>query len=491
MQRLIAALTGGDSVTADQVRDALGRFTGSNAPLIAARACVNGGQLSEAVAILNAAAGNDPDDARLQLEFGKVLCQDRQFEAALKPLARSIELDPGNSAAHHQYGWTLSTLGAKEQAINELHQAVKLDNSNAAAHYQLSTLKRYKPDDPHLHDMRAALNGGLRTPRDRSRVLYAMGRAQEQLGFYEQAYSCYQEAGQIRRRDSVYDLNAAKASIQCTIDAFTPALFAQTVDAGDSSALPIFLIGMPRSGSTLIEQILASHPACEAAGEIVDFSQAHIQIVQPLSGPQQPWPGNVRLLPSDTWQQIGSHYVRNIGLRFPRATRITDKQLLNYSLAGVIHLALPKAAIIHCRRDPLDTCVSCFATAFRNDYFGFTGDLRELGASYRLYAQLMQHWERVLPGRILHIDYEVLVERPEEQIARLLAHVGLPWADECLAFHRTTRPVATSSRGQVTEPLYRSSIGRWRRFESFIGPLRNALDDNIQDTQNSFRMNKE
>jgi Sulfotransferase family len=221
---------------------------------------------------------------------------------------------------------------------------------------------------------------------------------------------------------------------------------------GNSSSLPIFIIGMPRSGTTLIEQILASHPAVFGAGELETFSQM----------------ANATFEPEPS--VLGSRYVAELREHAPHASRIVDKMPTNFMLAGLIHLALPNATIIHAVRNPIDTCVSCFTTHFIEQ--PFTCDLAELGRYYRGYHTLMAHWRAVLPPqRFLEVRYEELIDDLETSARRMVTHCGLPWDMRCLDFHRTSRVIRTASASQVRKPIYRSSVGRWRQYEAHLGPL--------------------
>jgi hypothetical protein len=247
---------------------------------------------------------------------------------------------------------------------------------------------------------------------------------------------------------------------------------------GDASQIPIFVLGMPRSGTTLIEQIIASHPMVHGGGEL----QALNEIV--LGGREVtdnviPFPESVPALDPSAVQQIGARYVdvlRRLAVKAGRnAERVTDKMPSNYYFVGLIHLALPNAKIVHAVRDPVDTCISCFSKLFSAEQ-NHTYDLGELGRYYRRYQRLMEHWRHVLPpGRMLEVRYEEVVADLEGQVRRIISHCGLPWDDRCLSFHKTERPVRTASATQVRQPIYKSAVGRWRVYEEQLGPLLDAL----------------
>ena len=264
--------------------------------------------------------------------------------------------------------------------------------------------------------------------------------------------------------------------------AFTPELIAEKSGGGDPSSMPIFVIGMPRSGTTLVEQIIASHPQVHGAGELKTFNDVVLTVHGP-DGKTIPYPDFVPALAAGPLKQIGSRYlalVRDLVSRSDGekkdAPYVTDKMPSNYYFAGLIHLALPNAKIIHTMRDPVDTCISCFSKLFAGEQ-NHTYDLGELGRYYKRYQQLMAHWRRVLPpGRIFDVRYEDVVADVEGEARRIIAHCGLPWDDRCLAFHETRRPIRTASATQVRQPIYKSAVGRWRVYEQQLGPLLIALD---------------
>jgi hypothetical protein len=234
---------------------------------------------------------------------------------------------------------------------------------------------------------------------------------------------------------------------------------------------------MPRSGTTLVEQILASHPSVYGAGELTEL----VDIVAGLGGPRgvfANFPENVRAMSRVQLRDLRTRYLERVSALAPAASRITDKMPANFRFAGLIHLALPNARIIHTRRDPIDTCLSCFSLLFSGDQ-PHTYDLGELGRYYRAYAALMEHWCGVLPqGVMIDVQYEELVTDFERQARRIVAHCGLDWDAACLDFHKTRRPVPTASAVQVRQPIYRTSIGRWQPCRDMLGPLLAALEVN-------------
>ena len=256
---------------------------------------------------------------------------------------------------------------------------------------------------------------------------------------------------------------------------FTPELLHEKRGLGEPTTVPVFIVGMPRSGTTLIEQILVSHPRVFGAGERQEFSEGVAKIRAPNG---QGYPEAVPTLPSEQLRRLGQTYLNSVQSMAPRAERITDKMPENFRFLGLIHLALPNAHIIHASRDPRDVALSCFSIDFAEDHLPFTYDLSELGRYIRAYQVLMEHWRKVLPARvILNVQYEELVEDLEKGARRIVAHCGLEWDDACLDFHRTERVVQTASATQVRRPIYRTSVGRWREYGDLLKPLLEVLGE--------------
>ena len=244
---------------------------------------------------------------------------------------------------------------------------------------------------------------------------------------------------------------------------FTPELVRTFQGVGEPSSIPLFIVGMPRSGTTLIEQILASHPQVFGAGELSNLEEAAAGVCS-TGGHLYPFPEAMLHISGEHLQRLGARYVSEITRLCPNATHVTDKMPANFLFAGLIQLALPNARIIHAIRDPVDTCMSCFSKLFASGQY-HTYDLEELSRYYRHYQALMEHWHRVLPsGRILDVRYEDVVADVEGQARRVISYCGLEWDKRCLAFHETERPVHTASAAQVRQPIYSSSIGRWHAY---------------------------
>lgn len=300
--------------------------------------------------------------------------------------------------------------------------------------------------------------------QDRATLHFLLAKVYEDQKRIADAFAHLQKANAIKRGMIAYDEAREIGRMKAIAIAFTAARIEELAGSGHPSTLPVFVVGMPRSGTTLIEQILASHPDVQGAGELTYLPDLVAD-----------WPATFAMMTSQQLRQLGELYVAKLEAIAPLAKRIVDKMPYNFLHAGLIHAALPGARIIHIRRDPVDTCFSCFSQTFAGEV-GFAYDLAELGRYYRAYEALMVHWREVLPeGAMLEVQYEDLVRDLPGQARRLVAYCGVAWDARCLDFHKAQRAVATASLYQVRQPVYQSSIGRAQAFGEHLAPLRKAL----------------
>jgi hypothetical protein len=306
---------------------------------------------------------------------------------------------------------------------------------------------------------------------------FALGKALADAGDAERAFRHMLEGNRLKRSQIDHDEPAVLGAFDRIRRVFTPSLVEAKSGQGSASRLPILIVGMPRSGTTLVEQILASHPRVHGAGELEDLAR----IVGGLCQSAGNYPEAIPALDPGQLGAIAERYLEGLVSRSGGAERVTDKMPSNFYFIGLIHLALPEASIIHVRRDPLDTCLSCFSKLFASPQ-NHTYDLAELGRYYRKYAELMAHWREVLPaGRMLEVRYEDLVADFEPAARRILAHCGLDWDEACRSFHRTARPVHTASAAQVRQPIYGSAVGRGKPYREFLTPLLRELPAALGD----------
>lgn len=419
-----------------------------------------------------------PDVPAHRGALASALRQAGHHQEALQAQASYVELAPDDTAALQNLALQYSEVGDFERARASYEKVLASMPSFGRAHYGLALIKKFEPGDPQISQMSAVLESGDIEPAERSRIAMSLGKAHEDLGDYDQAFAYYELGNRIKRDLISFDIDEERSKTARLIQSFSTELLDKTGYAGCPSEVPVFIVGMPRSGSTLVEQIIASHPEVHGAGELPNLFQTIERGLHGRISPDRQFPEAVKDIPRVAWSELGAAYLASIQKLAPDALRIVDKQLFNYPMLGIIHLMLPKARIIHCTRDPLDTCVSCFTQSFGAER-GFTCDLSELGATYRLYQSVMAHWRKWLPDPMLEVAYEDLVADPETQARRLIRFLGLEWNDACLAFHHSDRAVVTSSLGQVREPIYSSSIGRWRRFESHLSRLQEALATDV------------
>jgi len=433
------------------------------------------GRSTEAIAMGERALALDPhaDDAHSALgsAFMTLNCN----EEAHAHFAASLAVAGERAETHNNIGVALQLLGRAEEAAAAYQTAVRLAPKNVTPHFNLARLKTFTVGDPRLAALEAlAKEADSLGEDDRIALEFALAKAFADLDERARSFHHLREGNARKRRQIVYDEPAIMAFLARVSATFTPTLM-RVKHGGDPSPLPVFIVGMPRSGTTLIEQILASHSAVFGAGEREDLNQAVLARFGPRDAAAT-FPECLSTVTPETLRQFATHYLEGIIERAPRARRIVDKMPLNYLFVGLIHLALPNARIIHAVRDPVDTCFSCFSLLFAG-HQPFAYDLGELGRYYRAYEALMAHWRSVLPhGVMIDVNYEDVVADLETQARRMLTHCDLDWQPQCLDFYKTPRGVRTASSTQVRQPIYRHAIGRWRRYEEFLQPLLQALD---------------
>jgi tetratricopeptide (TPR) repeat protein len=429
-------------------------------------------RMEEAIAAYQAALELRPDYRDAMLNLADLLRSTPA--AAIELLERLLALHPRDSEAHSLLASSLRQVGRIPEAMAHFDQALSLNPRLAVAHYNRVRTTTIRPDDPQLPVMQSLADRAQDLSEiDRCLLHMALGKAYEDLGRDNEAFQNFREGKRLKRKLMPYDEAAMAARFEALHRVFTPALMA-AAEQGSESDLPIFVVGFPRSGTSLVEQILASHPEVHGAGEVGYLDQVAASY-RASAAPELPFPDYLAHLGAVELRALGDACVARLRALAPAAARISDKLPENYLNIGLIHLALPHARIIHVRREPLDVCVSCFSINFTGG-LPYTSDLGELGRLYRRYLELMTHWRRLLPPEaMLEIQYEEVVGDLESQARRLLDYCGLAWDPRCLAFHETQRSVRTASVNQVRQPLYRSSLERWRRYERHLGPLIEAL----------------
>ncbi len=426
------------------------------------------GRPAEALAAISEAIRLQPRFAPAYRTLGRLNDMLGQFEAAIAAHQRAIELAPTDPRGHADLGNTYGAFGKREAAIAEYRKALELAPGNAG--YE-RLIGRFEADTGTLADKQARFDAPDTPAEQKLHLGFAIGKALEGAGDYAAAFRYLDAANRLRRAGYSYDPADSEAAFAELETTFTPELFAARSGHGVEDATPIFVLGMPRSSTTLVEQILASHPDVTGAGELVLLRDLVI-----AASRRRPIHYDELLadLSDQDLTQFGADYVRRLRGYAPDAKFITDKMPGNFMLIGFIALTMPNAKIVHCVRDPADTCVSIWRNYFAT-HLGYAYDLGEIGHYHTLYQRLMAHWHRVLPGRIHDISYEALVADQEGETLKLLDHCGLGFDPACLEFHRTERPVHTASAAQVRSPISRSSIGIADHYGELLAPLRAAL----------------
>jgi len=426
---------------------------------------------SEGEAMIRRALARKPDQAEPHFLLGAVLLKSGRTAEAEASLRLAVALKPDLPWAYHNLSVALMELGRLSEAREAAKAAIALAPEEPALFRQLGELRTYEKGDPYFSALEAfSRNEASFDDARRVELHFALAKAYADTGRFECEFTQLQRGNRLARSRIPYDEAAALAAIDRARQAFTAEFVRAWQGVGDPSTRPIFIVGMPRSGTSLIEQILASHSGVTGAGELPLFEQV-VAEVGSVATDAANFPDIVHHLSEQHFRQIGQRYLAGIQRLAPAAVKVIDKMPTNFLFAGLIHLALPNAIIIHAVRDPLDTCLSMFSKLFRDGNFQ-AYDLAELGRYYRSYQTLVAHWRQVLPaGRMLDVRYEDLVANPEGQARRIVDRCGLSWEPRCLDFHQTERVVRTASAVQVRKPIFTSSIGRWRAYQPFLGPL--------------------
>lgn len=419
-----------------------------------------------------------PQDAKVLNNLGDLLAKRGRHEEAAVRFGQAISLQADYADALQNLGVTLVQLNRVAEAEACFRKVLETNKDCVEARYFLAQSKKVQPDD---ENHKALVEIGQRVANktlalsepDLLHLNFALGKGYDDMACTDQAFSHFAEGAKLKRRSLQYDSHVESHNVDELIRIFDEARLAGLRGGGNPSETPVFIVGMPRSGTTLTEHIIASHPAVYGAGELPDM---HTIARRGISGVI--YPGSLRLLNRERLGQWADEYLTALTAHSPDSRRITDKLPANYMLIGLIHLMFPNAKIIHVNRNPVDTCFSCFTNLFANDHVPWSYDFDELGAYYVGYARLMAHWRKVLPKEaFLDVYYEDIVQNREAEAKRMIEYCGLEWNDACLESHKQARPVRTASFLQVRRPVYTSSVERWRRYEKHLGPLLDVLGD--------------
>lgn len=439
-----------------------------------ASALQRAGDLPEAAKLYRQVIAHDENHFEAHVNLGVALQGLGMLELARSQYERALAIVPDHAWAHCNFGTALLEEGDLDRARLHFQRALELQPRTGRFHRYAVEVCAGRVEEQHLRQMEA-LFGDLdpSATSDRIDLHFALAKAYANAGDHRRSFAHLREGNALKRSTILYDEAETLRVLETLPTIFGRDLVRTMAGAGDPSRTPIFIFGMPRAGTTLVEQILAAHPEIHAAGELRFFEHA-FRSFSPVTGD----PANVydfAISLKKELRALGARYARELEALSASSPRVTDKNPLNFRFAGIIHLALPNARMIHIRRDPFDTCFSCFSALFNED-LNFAYDLAELGRYYRGYERLMAHWRDVLPdGALLEVHYEDVVDDLERQARRIVAFCGLEWNDACIDFSSVKRPVRTASAVAVRQPLYRSAVGRAGPYRAELEPLRREL----------------
>lgn len=448
-----------------------------------ARALAEAGAEDRSEAIWRRGIEKFPKLESMYLRLAELQFNRSRLPECLETYRSGVAALPDSPDLHMGMGQILDDLGDKPVAEAEFRRALQLRPGWAMPVEALLTLLRKSAPDDDLEAARRILEDGTRPPADHANVGYGLGKALDARGDYDGAFEVWNQANAARRKQiGMFDRDAMAKRVDRYIAQFSKTFIQARKGWGHDSRRPVFVLGMPRSGTTLVEQILSAHPDVYGYGELTDLGRV-TKFLQKRAATIQRWPEAAGILSRELIRAGAEDYLASLLKRHPTsAAKLVDKAPNNFSHIGLIALLFPNAVIVWCRRDPRDICTSIYS-----ENFGLTQkhatDLADIAFFYRQHMRLMRHWLDVAGDQIYQCSYEDLIAEPEAQSRRLVEAVGLPWDDNCLRFHEGDRPVLTPSRWQVRQPLYGSSVGRWKRYEKWLGPLLKALEE--PDTVNS------
>ncbi len=416
----------------------------------------------------------DPGLPHSHVVRGNILSKAQRHEEALGAYDDALGLSPGHSGALSARGHVLKTVGRTDEAIAVFRQCIRLHPGYGEPYWSLANLKTFSFDPEEVEVMRAMVARDDLPDESKVNIRYALGKHFENQAEYETAFGHYRAGAELRRPHETYDPVQNQVVHDRTIEVFSRELFEQRTGWGDPSEGPILIVGLPRSGSTLIEQILASHSRVEGTMELPDLARC-IREVSRSRGGRGEYPEAVNELSEEAVLALGQRYLRTTSRYRSGKPYFIDKMPNNFSHVGFLHLVLPNARVINARRHPMDSCLGCYKQLFYRGQ-SFTYDFFELGQYYLQYQRVMDHWHEVLPGKVLDVQYEEVVEDLEGQVRRILDYLGLPFEEQCLRFWETERAINTASSEQVRQPIYKGGVAFWKNYEPWLDELRQTLE---------------
>ncbi|WP_296737211.1 tetratricopeptide repeat-containing sulfotransferase family protein [Mesorhizobium sp.] len=431
------------------------------------------GQLEAAEEIYRGTIGRNPFHARARIGLAETLQEAGRLDDAIAVFREALSIRPKDAELLYGLGVAMMEKGKLDEATDLARQALAAAPGMARAWLLLTQVKRQTERDAELSGMEAEHAKAPQGSLARMQLSFGLGKVNDDLKDYGRAFDYFAEGNAIRRQAIAYDPVRTRDEFEAMKSAFDRDFFDKHQPSGISDDAPIFVVGMPRSGTTLVEQIIASHPQVFGAGEL-NILKTAVGKQFPMSMPGG-FPGGIAEMPDKAFADAGQAYLDMLHARYPGFRHVTDKMPGNFLLVGFIHMMLPKAKIVHCARDAAATCLSIFKVHFRGDSHRYGYDLGELADFHNLYTDIMAHWHKVLPGVVHDVRYEDFVADQEGQTRALMAHLGLPWDEKVLSFHETDRPVRTASAAQVRQPMYQGSVDLWKRYGEKLKPLLDKL----------------
>jgi len=429
------------------------------------------GELEEAMASIDRVIEIDPGNVDALVGLGSVLHDQGETDKAIAKFLEAIDIDPGYVNAYTALASLLSDQGEIDKAIARYREAIAIDPKFAGAYRSLAKNKKFTEHDDDVVAMESLYAAEDIVDDQKMSLAFGLGKAYEDLGEYDKSMKLIIEATRLKRASIDYSVIGEEDNFNKVKEIFSAEFFSHHQGIGHPDKTAIFILGMPRSGTSLTEQILASHADVHGAGELT-YVGGLIKKIS-ITDPSRKFPEIVIDLGEGEFEDLGKKYIARIRSHSD-ARHITDKMPGNFFHIGFIKTILPNAKVIHCNRDPMDNALSIFKNYFGKGHY-YSYDMTELGHYYRLYLDLMEYWRNTLPGFIYDLSYEKLVTDHENQIRKLLDFCNLPWDDACLDFHKTDRRIKTASNAQVRRPIYKDSVKLWKRYEKQLKPLEEAI----------------
>jgi tetratricopeptide (TPR) repeat protein len=416
----------------------------------------------------------DPGFAHAHVVKGNVLTRAQRHEEALAAYRQALEVSPMNLGAYTGMGHVLKTVGKQDEAIAAFRQCLKANPAHGETYWSLANLKTFEFDPEEVRTMEEMVGQEKLPDEPKVNMLVSLGKHHENEKDYDRAFEYYQRGNDLRREHEIYDPVLTQVYHDRIIEVFTPEFYAERKDFGDPDPSPILIVGLPRSGSTLIEQILASHSMVEGTMELPDLGRTVADLNRRSPGRTE-YPEAVLPLDRDQVAEMGRDYIESTRRYRTDKPFFIDKMPNNFQAIGFLQLILPNAKVIDARRHPMDSCLGSYKQLFFRGQ-SWTYDQFELGHYYLEYRRIMDFWHEVMPGKVLEVRYERMVADQENQTRRLLEYCGLPWEDQCLRFYETKRAINTASSEQVRQPIYTKALNFWRHYEHHLGELIETLE---------------